>query len=97
MKRIRILTVCGSGTVSSTMIAQKLKDALREKGYEADCLEVNSSQVANKLSSSHFDCVCYASPIHGEYGIPCINGIGLLTGMDEEGVIEAVLKVGEKL
>lgn len=33
MKTCNILCVCGSGTVSSAMVAGKLKERLKEKGW----------------------------------------------------------------
>ena len=97
MKKIRILSVCGSGTISSAMISQKLAEALRAEGYEMDAVEVNNGQIQNALAAAKYDCICYASPVHGDFDILCINAIGLLTGMDEEGVIEAVLEVAKSL
>ena len=45
MKTCNILCVCGSGTVSSAMVAGKLKERLKEKGWDAamvvdDCLKI---------------------------------------------------------
>ena len=34
MKSVNILSICGSGTVTSSMVAAKLKDRLSEHGYQ---------------------------------------------------------------
>ena len=46
MKTCRILCVCGSGTVSSNMVANKLRDQLGEAGW--DCTTVETSRVVLK-------------------------------------------------
>lgn len=97
MKKINILTVCGSGTFSSTMVAQKLTEVLRDEGYDAHCEECNNGQIETKLSTGKFDCMCYTSPCSGTYPIPCINAIGFLTGIGEEEIIEKVLEVAKSL
>lgn len=40
MRPINILSVCGSGTVSSAMLTSKLTDILEENGYEVEATEV---------------------------------------------------------
>ena len=40
MRPVKILSVCGSGTVSSAMLSSKLADVLEEKGYDLEATEV---------------------------------------------------------
>lgn len=89
MKKINVLSVCGSGTVTSSMIANKVKDILKDKGYSATTVECNPNGVALQLETNNIDLIVYTSPLKQvEYGIPTISAIGLLTGMDEEGFLE---------
>ncbi len=37
MKSVNILSICGSGTITSSMVAAKLKDRLSEHGYQVKC------------------------------------------------------------
>lgn len=93
MRKIRVLSVCGSGTVSSAMVAEKLKDALEAYGYRVEAVESNPGGVESACGSSKFDFIACASPVPGEFGIPKLNAIGFLTGMGEEEFIEEALKV----
>lgn len=86
--RIRILSICGSGVVTSSMIASKLKDMFEEKGYDAQTVEANSSEVESCCSREYFDLIAYASPIGDSFGVPAFNAIGLITGMGEEQFME---------
>ncbi len=86
--RIKILSICGSGVVTSSMIASKLKDMFEEKGYDAETVEANSSEVEGYCSRDHFDLIAYASPIGSSFGVPAFNAIGLITGMGEEKFME---------
>jgi PTS system galactitol-specific IIB component len=96
MPSINILTVCGSGTISSMMVSQKLKEALRELGIDAHCTECNNGQIRNQLAAGHFDCICLASPCSESFDVPCINAIGLLTGVGEDDIIEKVADVARR-
>lgn len=97
MKIVNVLTVCGSGTVSSSMVAEKIKDFLREKGYSAKATEVSCNEVRSAVESGRYDFIAYTSPVRGNFDIPAINAIGFLTGMDEEPFKEKVMEVLENL
>lgn len=97
MTNIKILSVCGSGVVSSSMIAEKMKDRLKENGYRVSTVEVNPGGVENALNGETFDFIAYTSPIHGKFDIPTINAVGFLTGFGEEEFIEEVLNTLKKL
>jgi PTS system galactitol-specific IIB component len=89
--KIRILSICGSGVVTSNMIASKLKDMFEEKGYDAETVEANSSEVESCCSRQHFDLIAYASPISDNCGVPAFNAIGLITGMGEDEFMEEAI------
>ena len=97
MKKINIISVCGSGTVTSSMIANKVKDLLADHGYRATTVEVNPGGVEGQLSSGRWDLIVHTSPLKGKYEIPTINAVGFLTGMDEEGFIKELLSTVNSL
>lgn len=85
MRALKILSVCGSGTVTSSMVANKVKDMLKERGYNSTTVETNPGGVENNLDMGGFDLIVYTSPLKKkDYGIPVINAIALITGMGEE-------------
>ena len=47
MKTCNILCVCGSGTVSSAMVAGKLKERLKEKGWDAAMVEASPNSISS--------------------------------------------------
>ncbi|GEN88519.1 PTS sugar transporter subunit IIB [Oceanobacillus sp. FSL W8-0428] len=96
-KSINVLSVCGSGTVTSSMIAGKVTDILKENGYNAKTTETNPNGVESELSNGSWDIIVHTSPLKSTYNVPSINAVGLLTGMDEEGFIEELLDAVSKL
>ncbi len=97
MKRINVLTVCGAGVVSSTMIADKMKDDLKNYGYDVHAVETNPGGVRSSLQGGQYDFIAYVSPIQGDYEIPTLSAIGYFTGFGEEEFIEEVLSTLKKL
>nr|WP_216358596.1 PTS sugar transporter subunit IIB [Gilliamella apicola] len=97
MKNINVISVCGSGTVTSSMVAEKVRDILEVNGYKAKTVEVNPGGVDGQLSNGKWDIIVHTSPLKAKYDLPTINAVGLLTGMDEEGFIEELLRKVEEL
>lgn len=98
MPKVKILSVCGSGTVSSAMVGERITELLEEYGYEVEILEVNPGMVKGAVSNGDIDLIAYTSPIDPEdaVGIPQINSVGVLTGLDEETFLDAALKALKK-
>lgn len=94
MKQIKVLSVCGSGTVSSAMVGERIVELLEEHDYEVTIEEVSPGMVKGAVANSDIDLIAFTSPIDATDapGIPQINSVGVLTGMDEETFLEAALK-----
>ncbi|MFM2490002.1 hypothetical protein ABW365_20575 [Enterococcus avium] len=93
MTEIKILSVCGSGTVSSAMVGERIVELLEEHGYEVEIQEVNPGMVKGAVANNDIDLIAFTSPIDpaDAEGIPQINSVGLLTGLDEETFLNAAL------
>ena len=92
-KRIKILSICGSGVVTSNMMASKLKDMFKEKGYDVSTAEANPSELESYVMREQFDFIAYSSPIGNSFGVPALNAIGLITGLGEEKFMDDALKI----
>jgi len=95
MKKCKILCVCGSGTVSSAMVAGKIKEQLGEHGWEVYAEETSPSGVEGALAGDKYDLMACVSPVYQEFDVPKVNAVGMLTGLSEKQVIEDCLKILE--
>jgi PTS system galactitol-specific IIB component len=99
MTVVNILSVCGSGTVTSSMVAAKLKEKLKDRGYSVSTTEARPTEALNLAQFGRFDVIAHTSPLpSGNYGIPTINAFACLTGMGEDQffdqVVDALKSVG---
>lgn len=98
MSHFNVLSVCGSGTVTSSMVADKLKETLEEKGYSISTTEARPTEALQLAQGGSFDFITYTSPLpDGEYGVPIVNAIGFLTGFGEDEFLEEVEDVIKNL
>ncbi|GAA4714796.1 PTS sugar transporter subunit IIB [Brevibacillus fulvus] len=85
MKRFNILSVCGSGTVTSSMVAEKVKESMEERGLQVKTTEAKPTEALNYAQSGSYDLIVHTSPLPAaDYGIPTISAVGCLTGIGEE-------------
>ncbi|MDV4149948.1 PTS fructose transporter subunit IIB [Clostridium sp. AL.422] len=94
-KTIKLLTVCGSGIVTSSMIANKLTEMFEEEGYDVKAMEANPSELATYIAREHYDLVAYASPINEAdlNGTPALPAISLITGRGEDEFLQKALEI----
>ncbi len=94
MKQVNILSVCGSGTVTSSMVAGKLK----ENNIIATTTEARPTEALNLAKSGRFDLIVHTSPLpDGDYGLPTINAFACLTGIGEADFFDEVINTINKL
>lgn len=96
-KRFKILSVCGSGTVSSTMVGDRLKDIMDEKGYILDINEVKPTEVSSYVDQGGVDFIIATTTVSGDYDIPVLNAVPFLTGFGEEEFLEELMETIEEL
>lgn len=96
-KAVKICCVCGSGTVSSSMVAGKLTEQLADYGYDVTTVECSPISAATTLASGGFALMACVSPVYEDLGVPKVNAVGMLTGLSEEQVIKDCLEILEKL
>ena len=91
MSTFKVLSICGSGTVTSTMVAQKVKEEMEERGLRVTTNTGKPTEALGFAQGGSYDLVVHTSPLPaGDYGIPTISSISCLTGMGEEEFFDEV-------
>lgn len=94
MNKKKVLVICGTGVATSTVVMQKLKAFLRDKGIEASLDQSKVSDVLNK--AGQYDLIISTTAVPPSLAEKVINAVPLLTGIGKEQVydeIEAKLKM----
>jgi len=94
---LTILAVCGSGVVSSSMIAQKLEEILKPLGAEAKVIGLLPTSVQTYVEQGGIDFVVATSPIPGTITVPVIKGVALLTGFGEDACRDEITRVAKEI
>ena len=84
-----LLFVCATGIATSTAVAEKVMGFFKERGLT----DVNYSQtnVASVQSNSdNADLIVSTLKIPYELDVPVINGLALITGINEDKVLNSI-------
>lgn len=96
-KKINVLTVCGSGTVSSSILASKVKEVLEKLGIYVNVVGVQPQMVKSYDDRGEVDLVVSSSPIPDTISVPVIKGIPLLTGIGEDECVEEIIRTAKEV
>ncbi len=96
-QKISILGVCGSGTVSSSMLASRVESILNEINIDVKAVGVMPQMVKEYVDRGGIDFVVTTSPIPGDIKVPIIKGVPLLTGIGEDECVEEIISTAKKI
>ena len=90
MLRKRILVVCGAGIATSTVVARKLEEKLREKGINIETRQCKAAEVEGMLDN--VDLIVSTTPVPDDIKVPVIKTLAFLTGIGEDEAIEEIVR-----
>lgn len=86
-----IIIVCATGTATSTAVANKVMDYLKENGV-TDVTYHQTNVASLNANSDDADLIVSTKSVPYELDIPVISGLPLITGIREEKVLESILE-----
>lgn len=90
-----ILFVCATGIATSTAVANKVMDYLRDNGVTG--VTYHQTNVASlNANSDDADLIVSTTSVPYELNIPVISGLPLITGIREEKVLKEILEEVQK-
>ena len=85
----RILIVCGTSIASSTMVAVKIEELLRQNHIKAEIRRALTSEA--RTASKDVDLIVATSQVQ-DVSVPVISGIPFITGIGVEKVEQEIIK-----
>lgn len=76
----RILLACGMGVATSTVVVNRLTEAMKERGLAGTYMATQCKIAEVPTKADDYDFVIATTRVP-EVGVPVINGVPLLTGI----------------
>ena len=90
-----VLTVCGTGGVTSSVTATKVKELLEKNKIPAEVHSCKIIEVDSFIDSLHPDLIITSSPLPPK-SVPVVLGISFLTGIGTDKTEKEILSKLEK-
>lgn len=90
----KILFVCGSGGITSTVAENYVKEACKERGMDIQTRRCSPTEVDSSIDG--MDLIVSTTTLGNNYPIPVVSGINLIIGIGKEQVIDEIIqRLGE--
>lgn len=95
MAKKKVLVACGTGIATSTVVVNKVKEVLKDRGVEAEVQQCKVSEVASKAAWADLIITTTQLPNGVNAGKPVVRSLAFLTGIGiEKDVAEIMQKLG---
>ncbi len=95
-KRYTIICACGSSIATSTLVASKLDTLLKQNNIEATIKKTSYADLEKDIVALKPDLVLTTTNLKKDLGVPCLIGIGYLTGLGKAELERQILEVLHK-
>lgn len=90
MAKKRILVACGTAIATSTVVAQKLKEMLKERGHDVDIDQCKAVEAPSR--ADNFDLIVATTPVGNVGDTPVIQTVSFLSGVGVEKDLEKIIE-----
>lgn len=87
----KILFVCGTGGITSTVAENYVIDACKKAKVDVQTIRCSPGEIQSKLNDIDF--IVATTAIGNNYPVPVISGVALLTGIGRDKVLEQIIEM----
>lgn len=97
--RVKVLCVCGSGIVTSSMLMMRVRDIFDEEKIPCTVDTSQPFELDGLLRNSQVDMIVSTTPLDSMQNIQCpvIHGHTLLSGIGEAETVEEIRRLGREI
>ncbi|AUI77677.1 MULTISPECIES: PTS sugar transporter subunit IIB [Lactiplantibacillus] len=89
----KILVACGSGIATSTVARNKLEEDLQARGINMNNISMEQTSIPQIPSmASDYDLIITTARYKEDVGVPVINGLSFLTGINEDHAVDEIIE-----
>ncbi len=85
----KVIVACGGAVATSTVAANGIKELCKANGVDVEILQIRMSEIESSLQG--IDLIVTTMRIKRDYGLPYVNGMAFLTGINKEETEKKIL------
>ena len=92
MQKKFVLSVCGTGGVTSGVLADKIREICKNHRIDVEVQTAKALEVQSRIDASHYDMIASATRVK-ETTVPVINCMAFLSGVGEDRLEEKIVEM----
>lgn len=94
MNKKRVYICCGTGIATSTVIAKRVEQVLKDNRISYDISQYKVSEISSQVKTRKPDIIISSADITGDVeNVPVVSGRPFLTGVKKQHAIEEILAI----
>ncbi len=85
----KVIVACGGAVATSTVAASAIKELCDKNGIKIEIMQIRMSEIES--SCEGVDLIVTTAMMKKDFGIPYVNGIAFLTGINRDAIEEKIL------
>ena len=86
----KVIVACGGAVATSTVAANAIKELCEANGIGIDIIQIRMSEIESQCEG--VDLIVTTARMKKNFGVPYVNGMAFLTGINRESVEEKILE-----
>lgn len=85
----KVIVACGGAVATSTVAANAIKDLCEKNGIKIEIIQIRMSEIESRRDG--VDLIVTTARMTKDFGVPYVNGMAFLTGINREAIEEKIL------
>lgn len=85
----KIIVACGGAVATSTVAANGIRELCKANAIDVEILQIRMSEIESSLDG--VDLIVTTMRIKKDFGVPYVNGMSFLSGINKEATEEKIL------
>lgn len=85
----KVIVACGGAVATSTVAANAIRELCKNNGIEVEILQIRMAEIETSLDG--VDLIVTTMRIKKDFGVPYVNGMAFLSGINREDTEEKIL------
>ena len=92
MAKKYVLSVCGTGGVTSGVVADKIREICKRQGIDVEVQTAKALEVQSHIETAHYDLIASATRVK-QTTVPVVNCMAFLSGVGEDEVEKNIVEL----
>ncbi len=87
----KVIVACGGGIATSTLIASRLKEILKDNNIDADIIQCRVSEIDSHKDNVNL--IISSANLKKDYGVPTLQALSFISGVGMDETVDEIIGI----